>query len=58
MGRTLHTIIRFLVGIIAITFMLHFFGITWTDLGKMTAEGLRGIFDILGILKDFQNSGI
>lgn len=55
MGRTLHVILRFLVGIVAITIMLHFFGLSWTDIGRMTAEGLHGIFDILNSLKEFQS---
>ena len=51
MGRGMHIILRFLVGIITITLMLKFFGLSWAELGKMTADGLKGILEIANELK-------
>lgn len=52
MGRALHNLLRFLIGVVAMTLLLHFFGLSWTEVGRMTAEGLRGIFEVLGVLKE------
>ena len=54
MVRGIHIVLRFLVGIIAMTLMLHFFDLSWAELGKMAADGIKGILEVFNAIKRIQ----
>ena len=49
MGRGIHVVLRFVVGVVSIALVLKFLGISWNDVDYFIKHGLKSAFEIFGM---------
>ena len=53
MARALGALVRFVIGIICITVVMRFFGVTWGDIGSIAQDGFRTLFETAKVVKGY-----
>lgn len=55
MFRSIHVVLRALVGIVAIIAFMRFLGVTWSDVDYFVNHGIKNAFKVISSFKDTFN---